>query len=407
MTRTNRPMLKKAAKAVQQSQYRLREANNKIIDLAKNAQPKSLSDYSFKNLNNKMKDLVNSATPGNLQDYSLNNLHEKAVTLFNETIPKKVEDMIYQGQTAQLELLNNAKALKDSIKQDLADAVGLTTSALQELNVGEQASSMMEQAGGLISQATQAGTQMMGMVPQILDSVGQLAQNLGGQTPSSGVEGATDSLGQGGGGTQTPATTDSPLPTTQTGSSPATNPTTTPTNDTVISSATPTSGITQTDEYSVTCYEADGWHKNYSSNPTKVASGTLQKEVHDKYVADGARYSKEGVAVLNVDGEDRYLVAVTPKYGKVGDKIDVVTADGTVIKCVVADEKGSDATHVDGHVDGGKVNIVELEVSTDVANTHIAPNGGHYNPGSPQWPLPWDATQDVVRIDNYGSIILK
>ena len=157
--------------------------------------------------------------------------------------------------------------------------------------------------------------------------------------------------------------------------------------------------------YTVTCYEEDGWHLNYSPNPTGVASGTLQKEVHKKYVADGARYSEDGIAVLNVDGEDRYLVAVTPKYGKVGDKINVVLEDGTELKCVIADEKGSDAGHVDGHLERGEISVVELEVSTDAANSHRDSDGGHINPGSDGWPLPWNSQQDIVRIDNYGSAL--
>ena len=174
---------------------------------------------------------------------------------------------------------------------------------------------------------------------------------------------------------------------------------TTPTEGEIKKSASPTQSIPQMENYTVTCYEEDGWHLNYSPNPRGVASGTLQKEVHNKFKEDGARY-QEGIAVLNVDGEDRFLVAVTPKYGKPGDKIDVCLEDGTILKCVIADEKGDDAGHVDGHYEKGQLSVVEMEV-----DTQYALDRGKDNPGGDRWPLSWDNTSPVVRIDNYGSIL--
>ena len=171
----------------------------------------------------------------------------------------------------------------------------------------------------------------------------------------------------------------------------------------VISSASPNSGTKQiTGGYTVTCYEADGWHFNYSDSARGVASGTNQKEVHELYKSDGARYSDEGIAVLNVDGEDRYLIALSSKFGTVGDKVDVVMDDGTVVKCVIADAKSSgDSNYVeDGHMYSGEVSIMELEVNTQTARDH-----NYANPGTSSWPLPWNANQDIARIDNYGSII--
>lgn len=44
----------------------------------------------------------------------------------------------------------------------------------------------------------------------------------------------------------------------------------------------------------------------------------------------------------------RYAVAVKPFYGKIGDYIDVIQADDSVIHCIIADYKGDENAHVDG-----------------------------------------------------------
>ena len=47
--------------------------------------------------------------------------------------------------------------------------------------------------------------------------------------------------------------------------------------------------------------------------------------------------SKDKLAVIG----DRYLIACTPKYGKVGDYIDFILEDGTALKTIMADTKSS------------------------------------------------------------------
>ena len=152
--------------------------------------------------------------------------------------------------------------------------------------------------------------------------------------------------------------------------------------------------------YTVTCYGKDGWHLGGSSKGTPIANGTGQKAVHEKWVADGARY-KNGIAVLNIDGVDHYLIAVSPTYGKSGDNLTVHIKNGEEIPCVIADTKSSrDSNYTKyGHAKaGGSINILEFEVDTNKYNS----SG---NPTTDKWNLEWDSSSGVNKIDNYGTII--
>lgn len=101
-------------------------------------------------------------------------------------------------------------------------------------------------------------------------------------------------------------------------------------------------------------------YTSYSYFYDKWNSGTMQREIADKWGESG-KPSANGIATLN----DRYLVAVSPKFGKVGDNIDVVLSDGQVINATIADMKGTDATSEWGHVltPSGAVDIIEWEAS--------------------------------------------
>lgn len=107
-------------------------------------------------------------------------------------------------------------------------------------------------------------------------------------------------------------------------------------------------------------------YTNYDYFYNKWSNSTGQRALADQWDAQG-RASDRGIATIN----DRYLVAVSTKFGSVGDNIDVVLDDGTVIPCTIADAKGSDATSEWGHVlGGGGVDVVEWESvgSADVIN---------------------------------------
>lgn len=146
--------------------------------------------------------------------------------------------------------------------------------------------------------------------------------------------------------------------------------------------------------YTVTGY--DYWIN--TGNEMKWVANTKQEAVSEIWKKQGSRF-KNGIAVINVDGVDRYLIAVTTKFGTVGDTIDVKLSDGTTIPCVIGDLKGSDATSEWGHdLGGGKVNVLEFEVQRE----KYLESG---NPTTSTWGLDWDSNQTVKSMTNNGSIL--
>lgn len=129
------------------------------------------------------------------------------------------------------------------------------------------------------------------------------------------------------------------------------------------------------DLYTITCYGKPGWfmlNKDFTDGEwKKVTSGTKQEKVHNEWIDKGAKYN-DGVATI--DG--RWLIACTPKFGTVGDKITFTLADGTELPCIMADEKGADAGNEWGHENGRC--LLELEVDKD----YFFKYG---NPGSDEW----------------------
>ena len=77
-----------------------------------------------------------------------------------------------------------------------------------------------------------------------------------------------------------------------------------------------------------------------------ITSRTSQQwKLIEKY---GKNYDSDGFGYINVDGEKRYTVAMTTKFGSAGQKVDVhmVTANGKkfTIKCILADQKRTNNT---------------------------------------------------------------
>ncbi len=149
--------------------------------------------------------------------------------------------------------------------------------------------------------------------------------------------------------------------------------------------------------YTVTGYGEDGWVYP-SMDTSKVADGTKQKEVHDLWVQQDCHY-KNDIATINVNGEDRYLIATSPAYGEVGDMVTVEFANGEKIQCVIADQKSSNDPNFTeyGHSMGDQLNIIEFEVNMGKFNT----SG---NPTTESWDLEWDSSVPIFKISNYGSI---
>lgn len=69
----------------------------------------------------------------------------------------------------------------------------------------------------------------------------------------------------------------------------------------------------------------------------------------------GENYDANGFGKVG----NRYVVAVKPYYGNIGDYIDVYKSNGEVIKCIIGDAKGSDGGGDKyGHADGSIIEFV-------------------------------------------------
>ena len=131
-------------------------------------------------------------------------------------------------------------------------------------------------------------------------------------------------------------------------------------------------------------------YTNYSYFFSRWASSSLQRKVADLWASTGKK-SNRNIATIN----GYYLIAVSPIFGKSGDKLSVILEDNTSFNAIIADSKGSDATNTYGHVYSGRVNVIEWEAigPTDSTNINqaIDLNG-------------WKG-KDVVKIINGGSIL--
>ncbi len=136
-------------------------------------------------------------------------------------------------------------------------------------------------------------------------------------------------------------------------------------------------------EYKTKTYDKDN---KFETNSDEKAVETLWK-------SQGSNF-EDGIATIKVDGEERYLVKVSPKYGKVGDSIDVNLKDGSVVKCVIAENKsieGPKANPYGTANSDGKVNVLEFESKTLSQNENIQ--------------YQWDKNSPVTRVSNNGSIL--
>ena len=102
---------------------------------------------------------------------------------------------------------------------------------------------------------------------------------------------------------------------------------------------------------------------------------------------------KDGFAML----EGRYLVACTPKFGKVGDKIDFTLTDGTVIHCIKGETKSLKDKNCNewGHIDPddpSKHSVVEFLVNGTLPD----------NPGTDKVRPEWKGLR-VCNWKNLGS----
>ena len=148
-------------------------------------------------------------------------------------------------------------------------------------------------------------------------------------------------------------------------------------------------------------YTVTGYDKWIKSGKTMVwAKGTNQRAVSEVWKSQGSKF-KNGIATINVNGEDRYLIATSSTFGKVGDSVTVKLENGQSVKCVIADQKSSHDSNYTKYGHGqsnGSVNVLEFEVER---STYQAKG----NPSTSKWNLEWDSSSPVTRIDNNGSVL--
>jgi hypothetical protein len=140
--------------------------------------------------------------------------------------------------------------------------------------------------------------------------------------------------------------------------------------------------------FTITMYGKQGWYFQ-SRGWVKVASGTGQERVHNKWVSAGCAYD-DGVAVLN----GYALIATTTTFGHPGDAVYVEFSNGYKMNAVIADTKSSSDSGCNkwGHDNGATV--VEFEVSKDYYFKYG-------NPGGKYWTRIKGAR--VTKITNYGK----
>lgn len=116
--------------------------------------------------------------------------------------------------------------------------------------------------------------------------------------------------------------------------------------------------------------------------------------------AAGMNFDEEGFAKIG----DRYVVAVTTTFGKIGDYIDVYQEDGTVIKCVIGDHKsqGDAGCTKWGHNNGNCI----VEFVVDKRTWYKNGGGNHANPGTASCHPEWHQNIDkIVNKGNYFQLI--
>ena len=160
--------------------------------------------------------------------------------------------------------------------------------------------------------------------------------------------------------------------------------------------------------YTVTFYDKRGF------GSLGIDGSSPQKKVHKLWLEDGARY-KNGIAVVKVNGADRYLAAITKNFGTIGDLVYANLEDGTSLPLIVADEKSYKNTNnkgpVDnpelcmsskatdpacyGHLSGKSLSVIEFEFDNDYLYKGLT--------SATQVKQDWNTNQKVISISNCGS----
>lgn len=128
------------------------------------------------------------------------------------------------------------------------------------------------------------------------------------------------------------------------------------------------------------------------------ARGTVQRTLANIWGEQGFPCNK-GIAMIG----GYYCVAVATKFGKCGDVIVVTLEDNATFSAIICDEKGSDAKSEWGHVEYGKVKVIEWE-RVKTSNGKVQVGTGYSDVDKPHKLGDW-YRKKVTSITNYGSYL--
>lgn len=128
------------------------------------------------------------------------------------------------------------------------------------------------------------------------------------------------------------------------------------------------SGIVDTDSKNIG--GLDGWiyiNEPYQFNSTYMGVHKITDITSPQWAwlqSHDWSYTDDGICCY----DDRILVALTPIFGGVGDYVDLLLEDGTILYCIIGDEKANSDTY--GHWSNGYLNVIEIIVSESWYNGH-------------------------------------
>lgn len=125
----------------------------------------------------------------------------------------------------------------------------------------------------------------------------------------------------------------------------------------------------------------------YDNN--QFADDSKEKSVEALWKKQGLN-NHDGIATVSISDENRYLVKVDSKYGNVGDSIDLSLEDGSVVKCVIAENQSiENSTSANGSsIENSNANIVQFE-TTNTDNVKYS----------------WDTTNRISKVTNNGNAL--
>ena len=162
----------------------------------------------------------------------------------------------------------------------------------------------------------------------------------------------------------------------------------------------------QFEQYVYTCYGGKGHYQMECKNPDETwGTAVGQTKVFNLWKQQGPRY-KHDIAIVTVDGVDRYVAAVVLDIGRAGDVVNAKLADGSVIPLIIGDSK-SYGSSPDGwgssHGKNKETVIIEFEV--DKQKVRPDDNKGYLKDNvDNDWGIEWDSKSPVVSFSNAGNI---